>query len=110
MTARTEGPYDGQNWPTHSISVWIENDSIFVDTALNYAKMDETGYGLRKYVYRLLFDRNALALQERHRLTRDAVRTLDAVVGELGLDGEGVTALEAFGTVNWKYVRDDLLS
>jgi hypothetical protein len=106
----TEGVYDGQNWPTHSIAVWVENDVRFAETARNYARLDETGAELRGYMHRLLFDRGALASEERRRLTRDSVRTLDAVVGELPDGGDGASPQEAFDTVNWQYVCAELLA
>jgi hypothetical protein len=105
MTDQNEGPYDGQNWPTHSISVWIENDSRFFDTACNYAKLDETGEEVRAYLTRLLFDRTSLSAEERRRLTCDAVRLLDEVSGALADHDDTLSVLEAFGQVNWQYVR-----
>lgn len=109
MTTAEEGPYDGQNWPTHSVVVWIMNDAQFYETAVNYARLDEDGAELRGHLTRLLFDRDLLAEQEWRRLTPDNRRTLDLVVGSLSPEKGLRSQREAFGTVNWKYVQAALL-
>lgn len=107
----TDNVYDGQNWATHSIAVWIANDESFYDTAANYAKLDETGEELRGYLTRLLFRRHELAYPELRRLTRDDLHTLGLVVGVGGLvqEGDPTPTREAFATVDWGYVRAELL-
>lgn len=109
MTRQIDGPYDGQNWPTHHLALWIANDGTFADTASNYAKLDETGEELRAYVERLLFDRNSLAVPERRHLTRDNARTLDMVMDGLADEDENSSARHAFAQVNWQHVRAELL-
>ncbi|MFE0472715.1 hypothetical protein ACFW2V_13970 [Streptomyces sp. NPDC058947] len=110
MARQTDGPYDGQNWPTHHLALWIANDGTFTDTASNYAKLDENGEELRKYMQRLLFDRSSLAEPEQRRLTRDDVRTLNMVTGDLAQDDENLSARKAFDKVNWRHVREELLT
>jgi hypothetical protein len=102
-------PYDGQDWATHGVSVWITNDGSFYDTACNFAKMDETGSQLRDYLFRLLFARESLADQERKRLTADDMHTLRLVVADLDDNQHGATAREMFDRVNWAEIRSDLL-
>jgi hypothetical protein len=106
----SETAYNGTSWATHSVSLWIENDSSFYDTACNFAKLDDTGQELRGYVFRLLFDRDALAYEERKRLTRDDVHTLRLVVGDLTAESDDTPAREAFDKVDWARVRADLLA
>lgn len=102
------GPYDGQNWATHSVLVWVENDSSFVDTARSYARFDETGEQLGQYIDRLLFDRSALAPKERNRITADNARTLKLVAGDLTQEGDDTPAREALKRVNWRYIAAQL--
>lgn len=104
-----ENAYGGQNWATHSVAVWIENDGSFADTALNYARMDNTGGQLGDYIGRLLFDRDALAYEERRRLTRDDVHNLGLVADDLTQDGDDTPAREALKRVNWEYVAAALV-
>lgn len=100
----SETAYDGQNWVTHSIEVWIMNDSTFFYTAQNYARFDETGTQLGEYVDRLLFDRAALPGEERRRITRDDAHTLSLVAADLTQEGDGTPAREALKRVNWKHI------
>lgn len=99
----SETGYDEQNWATHSIRVWIENDSSFNGIALELVRNDETGLELRDYLHRLLFARASLAYLERRDLTRADLGTLRLVAGET------TPAHEVFDTINWKYVRASLL-
>ncbi|MFE0490112.1 hypothetical protein [Streptomyces griseoaurantiacus] len=103
-----ETGYDGTNWATYSVEVWITNDSSFFDTAQNYARFDETGEQLAQYVDRLLFDRAALAPEERRRITRDDVHTLKLVAGDLTRDGDSTPAREALKRADWKRIGASL--
>jgi hypothetical protein len=104
----SETAYEGQNWATHSVEVWITNDSTFFYTAQNYARYDETGEQLGQYIDRLLFARPELPAEERRRITRDDAHTLKLVAGDLTRDDDTTPAREALKRVNWKYIAASL--
>ncbi|MFJ4902949.1 hypothetical protein [Streptomyces sp. NPDC088727] len=105
-----ETGYNGTNWPTHTVDVWIQNDGKFLDTASNYAKIDETGAQLRDYLHRLLFNRSGLACEELRRITGDDRHTLGLVADSLTRDTDDTdTAQQAFARIDWEYLRASLL-
>lgn len=105
-----EGPYDGTNWSTHAIITWLVSDATFVDTARNYAKLDETGTSLAAYLFSLLFNRRDLSPEEQRRITRDTAHTLDMVRDSLNQDGAEPHPRWAFRAANWPYICAVLLS
>lgn len=104
----SETGYDGTNWPTHSVELWIMNDSSFIDTARNYARFDETGEQLGKYISRLLVARHELVGEELKRITRDDLHTLTLVAGDLTRENDSTPAAEALKQVDWKWIARSL--
>jgi hypothetical protein len=104
----SETAWDGTNYPTHMVEVWIMNDGKFIDIARNFARFDETGKQLGEYLGRVLFDRRALPAEERRWITRDTAHTLDLVAGDLTQDGDDTPAREALKRVDWKRIASSL--
>lgn len=105
-----EDAYDGTNWPTHSLSASILNNSKIIENARNYARMDATGAEVRDYLYLLLFERGSLVTEERRRLTLTDAHDLDNARDDLGREIDGTTPRQGFERIDWKRVAADLLA
>ncbi|WP_428957866.1 hypothetical protein [Streptomyces sp. cg35] len=105
----SETGYDGTNWPTHAVELWIMNDGKFIDTARNFARFDESGKQLAEYITRLLTDRDALPVEERRRITLDDTHTLGLVADDLTRQGSGsATTTEALASIDWTRIAGTL--
>ncbi|MGW1436783.1 hypothetical protein ACWD7M_16230 [Streptomyces griseus] len=103
-----ETGYNGTNWPTHTVDVWLQNDGKVIEDATNHARVSADS--LSDYVGKLLFDVHGLPSIARERLTQTDAHTFANVREGLvrDIDGTG-TAQEAFKRIDWEYVRASLL-
>jgi hypothetical protein len=95
------GPYDGQNFATHSIAVWIISDGTFIEDARNAARAGETE--LRDHLRPLIFGPMA------HRSADDR-HTFTVIREGLSDAADGGEPSEGFDKINWEYVRAALLA
>jgi hypothetical protein len=95
------GPYDGQNFATHSVAVWITNDGTFIEDARNAARAGEDE--LRDHLRPVVFGPRA------HRSADDR-HTIALIRDSLSEAADGRDASEGFDAINWAYVRAELLA
>ena len=95
------GPYDGQNFATHSVAAWITADGKFIEAARNAARAGETE--LRDHLRPLIFGpMTNRSTDDRH--------TFSLIRDSLSDAADGKEATEGFDLINWAYVRAGLLA
>lgn len=102
-----ETGYNGTNWPTYQVDLWLANDASVLEDATNHARMSPES--LREYVETLLFNRGALPEVARKRLTRTNAHDFDNVRDSLAREIDGTTPRQAFDRIDWDYLRASLL-
>ncbi|MDQ1041508.1 hypothetical protein QFZ75_008010 [Streptomyces sp. V3I8] len=102
-----ETGYNGTNWPTHTIDVWINNDHKVYEDAVNHSRVSADS--LRDYVEKVLFDLYALPVDVRKRLTQTDAHGHANVRSSLAREDDATDPREAFTRVDWEYVRSSLL-
>lgn len=95
------GPYDGQNYATHSVAVWITSDGKFIEDARNAARAGETE--LRDHLRPVIFGPRA------HRSADDR-HTIALIRDGLSEAADSGEAADGFDAINWAYVRASLLA